>query len=172
MTMMARHFRASVAPWVLVMGLALGLSGCQAASHSDHGAQPLKPRLELTLSMHDETADELFEIHRDGTFRFGGGMDARLGHTSWSTRLDDADRQRLADLIDRHGWIAGNLKSTGSPESLRYRISIRTDRGSARHSLKGHHPDVEPIYQELRKISLRRLDADLQRLPEPGPQDP
>jgi len=115
-------------------------------------------------------AESYYVIDDKGQLGFGGGLDARLTRTSWTTTLSEAEIGELNRLIDQHRWIGGGFKSTNEPAKFIYRIDVRNSEGSSRYNLKGDHPEIAPVRDWLHNVSLRRLEPDLQKLPEPGKQ--
>ena len=125
--------------------------------------------LSLTLSLRDGSgAEEYYTLERDGTFGFGGGMDARFDRTSWTTQLNAEEMQGLRDLILEQGWLKGALTSSKQPPNARYRIEMRLGQQSLLKSIKGENEHVEPVRLALRDIANRRLKPDLERLPKPN----
>lgn len=142
------------------------LAGCASSNSAD---EPHASRLMLEMFLRDATnAEKLFRVE-DGELHFGGGLDARLRQTTWSTPLSDHDLTAIADAIDRVGWPRTKPAFSGEPEEQFWRISVRTQRGFARFKGRGRSDAAQQVHDVLDSIALRRLDRDLERLPKPGP---
>lgn len=127
--------------------------------------------LTLEMSVRDETNSErLYKIDRSRTISFGGGFQARLGTTTWTGELTPEDRAAIASVINQQGWFTSRIESTNDPKNRVYRIDLIGPPGHERIKVVGRNDRVEPVEQVLERICLRRLDGDLQRLPEPGLQ--
>jgi len=156
-----------LAAWLV---LASGM-GCQSNRHaSSEGGTGRRPPM-LSMYVRDATfAEEFYEIDRNDQLGFGGGLDARFNRATWNIAMTADEQMELNTLIERLDWMGGDLKSTHEPPKFIYRIQVRNETGHARYDLKGDHPQVSPIRELLHAISLRRLEPELQKLPEPGKQ--
>ena len=124
---------------------------------------------ELSMYVRDETgAESLYKVTRDGTLGFGGGLNARLDHTTWSGPLFPEELRQLHDLLAAADWFKAKPESTGQPEQKIYRISLNSKEKVRSFRLKGDHLQIKPIRDLLDTASLRRLEVDLRRLPEPN----
>jgi hypothetical protein len=147
--------------------IALNLAGC-ASSHGPRANSPTSG-LELTMFVRDSTSAEAFyRVWRDGTLGFGGGMDARLERTSWTGPMSAEEIRALHRLLEVHNWYSANPVSTHAPKDQLYRITVHAPQARKRFRVKGESPDVQPIRKLLEHASLRRLEGELQRLPEPS----
>src|SRR5262245_1146935 len=127
--------------------------------------------LELSMYVRDETRSEVFyQVTRDGVLHFGGGLDARLESTSWAGALTEPELAQLRQLLEAQDWFQTKPVSTKTPEDCLYRVSLRTPQVSKRFTVKGENTALEPVRELLAQASRRRLDATLERLPQPGPQ--
>lgn len=118
-------------------------------------------------------AESYYEVERDGTLRFGGGMDARLERTSWSGSMSPEEIATLERLLRLHGWYERRPASTNVPQDQVYRVKLSAPqvKGLANRTsfrLKGESPDVQPVRELLERLALRRLAPQLQRLPQPS----
>jgi hypothetical protein len=149
--------------------LLVAVAGCALLTSPSTREQSATGGIDLRMFVHDHTgAEALYVVHKDGTFEFGGGMAARLDKTFWTGAISADEGQQLQSLIEENRWFEDRPKSTNQPESFRYRIHINSPQGRTRITLKGQHPRVEPVRQMLDRIALRRLDSDLQQLPQPS----
>jgi len=156
---------------VLLMAMGGGGAGCQSQAPIAPKGSVNDSKLRLTMYVRDASlAEAYYEVSSKGEFGFGGGLDARFTRASWTTPLTETDLNELNALIEQNNWIGGDFKSTNEPKSFIYRIDVRNPAGHRRHDLKGDHPNVAPVRDWLHTISLRRLEPDLQKLPEPGKQ--
>jgi hypothetical protein len=125
----------------------------------------------LEMSVRDETNSErLYKIDRAGWISFGGGFQARMGTTTWTGSLSDVERQEIADVINQQGWFTSPIVSTNEPKDRVYRVDIDAPPGHRRFKVVGHNERMDAVEQVLGRICLRRLDGELERLPEPGLQ--
>lgn len=133
----------------------------RASPHSIH----------LQVNLHDETdANILYRIERDGTFNWGGGLNALIDKTTWAGQMTDDERRQLYDLLITHGWFERDPVSTNVPEGSVTRVDLSGDAGSNHFKVRGQNADVQPVLDLLDRISRRRLEPDLQMLPQPGLQ--
>lgn len=147
----------------------LAIQGCASDQHTDAKAASGAFSGDLTLFSRDGTdAEEYFKVSQDGTIGFGGGMNARLEKISWTGPMTPEELKSLGELIASHDWCKRDWVSTRVPEKALYRISLQTDECHRTIRLKGEHPDVNPVRDLLRKAALRRLQPDLDRLPQPS----
>ncbi len=125
--------------------------------------------VELSLYVRDASgAEMLYDVKRDGTLSFGGGMDARLGNTTWTGMMTEEEIRQLHELLSQREWFKAKLRSTDEPEGVLYRVSINAPQSRRRFTLKGEHESVKPVRELLEKVALRRLEGDLERLPKPS----
>jgi hypothetical protein len=125
----------------------------------------------MQMSIRDEfSQDILYRVEKDGSISFGGGIKALIDKTTWTGQMTDDERRQLHDLILQHGWFERDPVSTNDPKTRVYRIDLRGPEGHNSFKVVGQNADVQPIADLLAKICLRRLEPDLQKLPEPGPQ--
>lgn len=148
------------------------LAGCEAAKPPPalSSGKPISD-LSLTLSLRDATgAEEYYTLARDGTFGFGGGLDARFQRVTWTTQLTADEMQRLREQITQQGWFDQGLSATNQPPDARYQIDAHCGKQSLRKTIKGVNDHIEPVRLVLRDIANRRLHMDLERQPKPSLQ--
>ena len=127
--------------------------------------------IHLQVNLHDETdANILYRIERDGTFNWGGGLNALVDKTTWAGPMTNEERKQLYDLLITYGWFERDPVSTNEPEGRITRVDLSGDPGSNHFKVRGQNADVQPVLDLLEKISRRRLEPDLQMLPQPGLQ--
>ncbi len=155
--------------FLCVFSCAMSLTAC--------GGAPKTTQLEadapmvLDFSVRDETNSErLYRIDRDHNISFGGGFQARLGNTPWTGALSEQDRIDIAHVINQQDWFGAKIESTNDPKERVYRIDIDAPPGHRRFKVVGRNERVASVEAVLERICLRRLDPELQRLPEPGLQ--
>lgn len=152
---------------MIIQFCVLAIAGC--ALDSTSRVDSPTGGIDLMLSMHDSTeADELYHADRKGTIEFGGGMNARLGRTTWKGQLTPEEAGRFRTIIQEQNWFGEKLKSTNAPAGFRYRIEIDSPDGQFKVSLKGENDRVKPMREFLDQVSRRRLKADLEQLPQPS----
>ncbi len=162
---MASCRRAAVT-WLLAV-----LGGCTG------GQPPLDERpavsfaegfyLELWVIGEDNLA-VLYRVNGERELGFGGGPDAFNRSLSWEGELTPDEYERLQQLLEEHGWFAGNATSTGDPRQRVTRARVRGKGKDRRYTLRGVCEDVQPILQLLDHASRRRLVRELDRLPVAG----
>jgi hypothetical protein len=146
----------------------IAICGCRSgAGPNATGAS--NAGFELSMYVRDDTGSEaLYKIDQAGMISFGGGLDARLDHPTWSGPLLEVEIARIRDLLEAREWFRVKPESTGQPPGQLYRISLRTDQRSGSFRVKGEHPEIKPLRELLETASLRRLEVDLRRFPEPS----
>jgi hypothetical protein len=170
-----RCARVLAAATAALLACALTVSGCVADARPPEVSQlgEVISDLSLTLDVRDASgAEEYYEIKRDGSFGFGGGMDARFQRITWTTQLTADEMRSLRDLMKQHGWFNGELRSTNQPKDARYAAKASCDEGSLSKRIAGENDRIEPVRHALREIANRRLQTDLERQPKPSTQRP
>lgn len=112
----------------------------------------------------------LYRVNGAHRIGFGGGADAVNQRISWMGTLTDEQYAELQDLLQRHGWFAGTVSSTGEPPERITRVRLQWPGGSRRFKVTGDSTDIEPIRELLDAVARQRLHRDLNRLPEAGEQ--
>ncbi len=110
----------------------------------------------------------LYRVDQDGALHFGGGLDGRLGKTSWTGQMSAGEIQELRDLLTRHDWFGADPVSTGDPPGWSYDIKLTWPQGRRSFRVIGRSPAVDPIEEFLDRIARRRFDAFLDTLPKPS----
>lgn len=127
--------------------------------------------LRLYIEMNEHTA-VLYRVRPEGTLSFGGGRDAFFGHMSWTGDMTDEEIAQLHALLDEHAWFVREPRSNGEPQDYRIEINATgSQRARARYRIQGKSAAVEPIADFLSQIALRRLQPELDRLPQATPVD-
>lgn len=127
--------------------------------------------LEFRMFVRDGSgAESLYQVNRDGSIEFGGGMKARLDDTAWKGQLTPDEIHQLRELVESHGWYQRNPASTDQPPKMIQRVTLNSPQVRRRFRVKGESPDVAPIRELLDHAALRRLEPDLERLPQPSAQ--
>jgi hypothetical protein len=153
----------------LVALLATGVGrGCAAG-----GARTADRTGGLTVELLDEPergAFSLYRVERDGTLRFGGGVDALNERFSWSGPLTIEEIARLRQLNDEHRWVERRSRPTDSASPRRSTLSVRDGSKYRRYRIEGECDGITPLRELLEQASQRRLDDFMRRLPQPGLQ--
>ena len=123
--------------------------------------------LELWILGQDRYAT-LYRVNGARRLGFGGGPDAFNRRINWVGTLTDQQYTELQDLLERHGWFAGTVNSPGEPPERITRVRLRWPGGSRRFKVIGDSADIEPVRELLDGVARRRLQRDLDRLPEAG----
>lgn len=123
----------------------------------------------MTMYIRDATdAESYFEIDRSGTLGFGGGIKARLFHTTWSGPMTAEEIQQLRAMFEAHDWFREDPQSTDQPPEQVYRVTIDAPERRGQFKVKGENQALAAIHQKLAKAALRRLEPTLRTLPEPS----
>jgi len=153
------------------IGCACALSAAGCASTTAVRANTATGGLELRMFVRDQTgATALYQVNPDGSLNFGGGFDALVDHTTWTGQMTPQEIQELRELIESHHWLSANPVSTKQPPDMLYRVELRATETRKHFSVKGESLDMQPVRELLAHISLRRLEDDLKRLPQPSLQ--
>jgi hypothetical protein len=115
-------------------------------------------------------AEALYRVSRNNTISFGGGLNARFDQTTWSEPMTADEAAELHALLESQRWYHVEPKSTREPKGQIYRVRLVSPQGRQSFTLNGEHKDVKPLRELLERISLKRLRADLERLPKPSAQ--
>lgn len=151
------------------MVVVLSVGGCAGSGSTKN----LSPTGGVSLAMLVEQgagSAALYRVAPDGTFSFGGGQDARAGKTTWSGRMTAEEIQELLATLEACGWFQTEPASTGEPGDHRYRLRLTTPESRRSFDVTGDSDAVTPLHDVLERISRRRLDTFLERLPKAGPQ--
>lgn len=123
--------------------------------------------LELWILGEDNLA-VIYRVNGDRVLGWGGGRDAVSRRVSWTGVLDPQRYDRLRVLLEQEGWLAGGVESSGAPRKRITRVSLRWDGRSRRYSLRGECPAVEPLAALLDEACRKRLEPELESLPQAG----
>jgi len=170
-----RRSAGTLAAVAMAAMLGCSLAGCLANERPPEASRlgEVISDVSLTLDVRAGSgAEEYYEVERDGSFGFGGGMDARFQRITWTTQLTADEMRSLRDLMLQHGWFKGELRSTNQPKDARYTVEASCDEGSLNKRIDGENDRIEPVRQTLRQIANRRLQTDLERQPKPSVQQP
>lgn len=151
----------------------LAVAGCRGAGPSAKAVPTVNMAggfyLELQILGRENFA-VLYRVNGKRQLGFGGGLDAVNQTISWAGRLTEQEYSDLHEQLEINGWFAGTVTSTGQPPKRVTRFNLYWPGGHRRFKGKGESSQVEPVEALLSQASRRRLDKDLQLLPEPGPQ--
>lgn len=113
---------------------------------------------------------QLFEVDSDGTFRYGGGMEAFNRHTDWSGTLTAAEGRALREAVDRGGWMTAEKPGFKSADSPLAEFKLYAGGHTRTFEIRGPDPAVQALVESMQAVASQRFDRFLQRLPEGGPQ--
>jgi len=138
-------------------------------------AAPAPPAVDATggvtlhLRMFDTEggAAALYDVARDGTLGFGGGIDARIDAIAWTGAMSAEEIADLRAALEAQQWFDPPPKGDGNPETLSYQVDLRGPSGRARFRATGRCPPVEAVLAVLDRIARKRFDPYLQTLPQP-----
>ena len=125
----------------------------------------------LELSVRNEENYAVFyKVNGAQRLGFGGGRDAMNRQLSWIGALTNEEFERLFELLERNGWFAGTVESTGEPRKNVARATLVWKGGRKRFKRTGRSAQIEPVEKLLADAARRRLDRDLEALPAAGPR--
>lgn len=142
--------------------------GCAASARTGAGLDRTQG---LTLDMHvrDGGAMWLYDVRADGGIGYAGGHDATLRRFSWTDTMSDEEIAELRLLVERFNWTNRQRSRETGEGARRYTVNVRqAGGGGGRFEVQGDREDVVAINALLHRICLRRLDAELDALPQPG----
>jgi hypothetical protein len=113
---------------------------------------------------------QLFEVDADGSFRYGGGMEAFNRRTDWSGRLTDAEARAFRETVDRAGWLTAQDPARRDGESPLAECRLYAGGKTRAFEIRGPDPAVKGLVDSLQAIANQRFERFLQRLPEAGTQ--
>jgi len=121
--------------------------------------------MSLSIARPSEQAYELFRVTRTGDLEYGGGLRAFNGSTNWSGVMSDEEIRSFLALLDETGWC-DTSPVTDDESAVRVRIELRcTERGRT-WAVKGMPEGVTRMHALLDPIARKRLQPELDRLPE------
>lgn len=113
---------------------------------------------------------QLFEVSRDGSFNYGGGMEAFNRKTDWSGKLTPDEARAIRAAVDAAGWMTVPNASSGTAESPLAEFQLFADGKTRSFEIRGVDPAVTGLVDMMQKIANQRFERFLQRLPEAGSQ--
>lgn len=164
---MTRIALPALAPNGLLLAMLLAmLAGCAATRGPAGGA--VGAEIELFVSQPGNSFAR-YHVDPDGTIRWGGGLDAKIGKYSWQGRLTADEAQRLVALVERRDRfrlapVANNASGSGREWMIRY----ADDRYAYRHVVTGACPELAELRGILDEAASRRFSAELDRIAAPG----
>ena len=161
--------------WPVIALAALGFTVAVNAGCAGKGAKVEQPEvriadgfwLELWILGEDNYA-VLYRVNGASALGFGGGAVAFNRELSWEGTLEQAEYDRLQELLGQHGWFDGTIVSTGETSLRVSRIILRWPGGSRRLKVTGVSPGIEPVQQLLDRAARRRFEPELESLPQAG----
>lgn len=152
---------------IALVAAAVILNGCAGAPRTDTPTGGT----DFIMYVRDGTGAEAhYEVGRDGSLAFGGGMAACIGKITWTGTLTAEELEQFRSLLQAQNWFDRKPASTGQPPTQMYRITINSPEVRRAFKVKGESPELEAIRELLARAALRRLEDDLRALPQPGPQ--
>jgi hypothetical protein len=106
-----------------------------------------------------------YEVAEDGAFRAGGGRLAQERRTDFRTALADADVAEFLDLVRAARHDVPPTEAAGG-ERARFEIEFRENGSWTPGPAEG--VAVEALRAWCAGVALRRFDATIDALPEPG----
>lgn len=113
---------------------------------------------------------QLFEVDRDGSFRYGGGMVAFNRHTDWAGTLTPDEARAIRTMVDDAGWLTAEKPSQTTADTPLAELALYADGKTRNVEIRGPDPRVTAFVDALQKIANQRFERFLQRLPEAGSQ--
>lgn len=142
--------------------------GCAANSRTGTGPDRTQG-LTLDMFVRDGGAMWLYDVRDDGSISYAGGQDAAQRRFSWTGTMSDEEIAELRSLVNRFNWTTRQRSRETGDGTRRYTINVRqAGGGGGRFEVRGDREDVAAVNALLHRICLRRLDAELDALPQPG----
>ena len=162
--------RSALMKWIALAVIALAPVSCSSLQSKPEPTAT--GGLEFTLFVRDSTGSESFyQVTPDGSLGWAGGLYARLYSPKWSGALTADEIKTLQTLLAERQYFLSKPPSSGEPEKHIYRVYVNAPEHRTRFTVKGMSPEIEPIRELLANASLRRLEDDLDRLPQPSSND-
>lgn len=166
--------RQTIRGTLLVAGVLLAASfggvGC-SRSGGIGDTSSLTGGVDLAIESRDTEAHRIVAItvQTDGRITFAGGRDAISRREGWVGQLTPEQATELRSILDRDGWFAGTVTSSGEPRSRIFRVTILGGPdGRRRYDLRGASPEAVRLETFLEGVSRDRFGDFMQRLPEAG----
>jgi hypothetical protein len=154
--------------WNVIL-LAILCGAAPAACRSAPRNASATGNLAMTMYVRDATgAESYYEVHRDGTLGFGGGLQARLFQTTWSGPMTAEEIAQIRAALEAQNWFRQPPRSTNQPADHIYRITIDAPERQKQFRVKGDTQALRPLHEIFSRIALRRLEPVLRGLPEPS----
>lgn len=115
-----------------------------------------------------------FELHPDGSLRFGGGQVAILHKTDWEGRPSEAELQAILDALRDSGLRGGppacEPRLADGDETIFTTIEYAAPDLEQMYELEGRCPGLEALLAALEQAKTARFRRQMDALPEPGKQ--
>ncbi len=164
--------RSVITVWAVWAALVTGLQvGCKTGRPPAHDMPTVRAADGFYMEFWLLGEDNLALIYRVNGLRalgFGGGADARNRNLSWAGELTGGQYDRLQELLEKDGWYAGNVTSTGEPPQRITRVQLRLAGQSRRYKLRGECAAAGPVRALLDNAARQRFEPELDRLPKAG----
>ncbi|MBM4114117.1 MAG: hypothetical protein FJ253_12235, partial [Phycisphaerae bacterium] len=146
--------------------------GCDTISETERAESPTGGvELSLQILRTGEQKYELYKVTAKGEIEYGGGFKAFNGTTGWTGRLTPEEIREFLVVLASTGWC--DTEPHDDPESTtRVAIEVRCDEGRHTWSVRGESEEVKKMHALLDPIARRRLESDLDRLPDPNEPPP
>lgn len=146
-------------------------TGCSGSGHQGifSGSESVPSRTKgtnLEFMVHGPAGEQVrYMLKEDGTLSFSGGRDVTLDKVSWTGELTDEEIQQVLEVIQSVGWYDSEPTSLPEGDEYVYTIEFGSPQQSASWTVTGDSPDVRPVYVVLDRVSRKRFDSYLDRLP-------
>lgn len=157
---------------MLLVSVCVWLAGCASNGSGIIHSMPDRMDglfLELTVQR-DKDSIAYYNVKKDGTIGFAGGVEAKRGDIEWTDALTDEERNRIVSMVESFGWLEREPASSAINPEHRYELLVRQGSKRSHVIVRGDHPQLVEMSALLEQICSRRFDEFIDRLPQPGMQ--
>ncbi len=153
-----------------VLSVASLLVGCTVLPDAPRRLGTCGIAMAIWMTHPTDARYEYFRID-DGKLHYGGGRDALMLKTSWSTPLTAEQCAAVRELVLKAGWLSPEMSSSETEKNeATASVAIAWDEGRCQFRLAGGAPSVVAVVEYLEVIARTRFKPSIDRLPEAGPQ--
>ncbi|MBL9141728.1 MAG: hypothetical protein JNK53_07660 [Phycisphaerae bacterium] len=167
--------RVPLRTWTRAMavGALLLIAGCSSgtiAAPTDDSSHTGGLAMQLWYAQIETRQYQLFEVGADGSFKYGGGMEAFNRKTDWTGKLTEDEARDVRAQVDEAGWLTEANAGRKTADSPLAEFRLYADGKTRAFEIHGPDPRVTRLVNALQKVANQRFDRLLQQLPEAGPQ--
>lgn len=158
---------ASAGTPILLAWIACALLGaCDTISETEREQSPTGG-VEMSLQILRTATQQyqFFKVTAKGEIEYGGGMRAFNSTTGWSGAMSAEEIREFLTLLESTGWCAQEPPDDRE-SATRVQIAVRCAEGRHTWNVRGEPETVTRMEAFLDPIARRRLNPELDRLPE------